>query len=147
MVSFPRICENMAFLPATDDVRWSNDDRKFTLWCQGKTGYPIVDAGMRQLNTVGYMNSRVRKIVQCFLVKDLMVSWQKGEKYFMSHLIDGEMASVNGSWQWVSYMCWLCIYVRSAFSAQYLMYIHVYLFGAMIIVRCNWSRLPAIHHK
>ncbi|KAF9388069.1 hypothetical protein CPB97_001643 [Podila verticillata] len=100
MVSFPRICENMAFLPATDDVRWSNDDRKFTLWCQGKTGYPIVDAGMRQLNTVGYMDSRVRKIVQCFLVKDLMVSWQKGEKYFMSHLIDGEMASVNGSWQW-----------------------------------------------
>lgn len=113
----------MAFLPATDDVRWSNDDRKFTLWCQGKTGYPIVDAGMRQLNTVGYMDSRVRKIVQCFLVKDLMVSWQKGEKYFMSHLIDGEMASVNGSWQWVSYMCWflcLCkIYFQCSMSNAY----------------------------
>lgn len=110
----------MAFLPAADDIRWSNDERKFTLWCQGKTGYPIVDAGMRQLNTVGYMNSRVWKIVQCFLVKDLMVSWQKGEKYFMNHLIDGEMASVNGTWQWVSLNISIyVVHVRPTGHVQY----------------------------
>ncbi|KAG0202245.1 hypothetical protein BGX28_005182 [Mortierella sp. GBA30] len=100
LVSFPRVCKNRAFDTATENIRWSNDDRKFQMWCQGKTGYPIVDAGMRQLNTLGCMHSRVRMIVACFLVKDLMIDWQKGEKYFMHNLIDGDMASNNGGWQW-----------------------------------------------
>ncbi|KAF9428950.1 hypothetical protein BGZ94_000345 [Podila epigama] len=100
MLLFPRIAEEKAYIAATEDIRWSSDERKFSLWCQGKTGYPIVDAGMRQLNSVGFMNARARKIVQCFLVKDLMMSWQKGEKYFLSKLIDGDVAFNNGSWQW-----------------------------------------------
>ncbi|KAG0348097.1 hypothetical protein BG004_006072 [Podila humilis] len=100
MVSFPRVRSNQSYLASAEEIRWTNDERKFTLWCQGKTGYPIVDAGMRQLNSVGYMNKRARKIAMCFLVKDLMVNWQKGEKYFMSHLIDGDVAVVNGLWQW-----------------------------------------------
>ncbi|KAI1320259.1 hypothetical protein EDD11_001474 [Mortierella claussenii] len=100
LVFFPRICKNRAFKPIADNIRWSSDDRKFQIWCQGKTGYPIIDAGMRQLNTTGYMHSRVRMLAACFLVKDLLISWQKGEKYFMSHLIDGDLAFNNGSWQW-----------------------------------------------
>lgn len=74
----------------------------FRAWCQGKTGFPIVDAGMRQLNKIGYMHNRLRMIVACFLVKDLMISWQWGEKYFMQRLIDGDLASNNGGWQWVN---------------------------------------------
>ncbi|KAF9209845.1 hypothetical protein BGZ49_000026 [Haplosporangium sp. Z 27] len=100
LVFFPRVCKNHAFNPIMESIRWSIDDRKFQMWCQGKTGYPIVDAGMRQLNTTGFMHNRVRMITACFLVKDLLISWQKGEKYFMSHLIDGDFASNNGSWQW-----------------------------------------------
>ncbi|ORZ04459.1 deoxyribodipyrimidine photo-lyase [Lobosporangium transversale] len=100
LVFYPRVCKNRAFKPPTDSIRWSSDDRKFQIWCQGKTGYPIIDAGMRQLNATGYMHSRIRMLVACFLVKDLLISWQKGEKYFMSHLIDGEFSFNNGSWQW-----------------------------------------------
>ncbi|KAG0005645.1 hypothetical protein BGZ80_009801 [Entomortierella chlamydospora] len=100
LVYFPRVCKNHAFKPIMESIRWSTDDRKFQMWCQGKTGYPIVDAGMRQLNTTGYMHNRVRMVTACFLVKDLLINWQKGEKYFMGHLIDGDFASNNGSWQW-----------------------------------------------
>ncbi|KAG0227896.1 hypothetical protein BGW41_003641 [Actinomortierella wolfii] len=88
------------FQPITEHMRWTADQRRFQMWTQGKTGYPIVDAGMRQLNTVGYMHNRVRMIVACFLVKDLFVNWQKGEKYFMNNLIDGDLPSNNGGWQW-----------------------------------------------
>ncbi|KAF9111681.1 hypothetical protein BGX27_004587 [Mortierella sp. AM989] len=100
LVYFPRVCKNRAFKPIMEGIRWSSDDRRFQMWCQGKTGYPIVDAGMRQLNTTGYMHSRVRMITACFLIKDLLISWQKGEKYFMNNLIDGDFATNNGSWQW-----------------------------------------------
>ncbi|KAG0251378.1 hypothetical protein DFQ27_008783 [Actinomortierella ambigua] len=100
LVHFPRVCMNKPFQPITEHIRWTADQRRFQMWSQGKTGYPIVDAGMRQLNTIGYMHNRVRMIVACFLVKDLFVNWQKGEKYFMNNLIDGDLASNNGGWQW-----------------------------------------------
>ncbi|KAG0252008.1 hypothetical protein BG011_007266 [Mortierella polycephala] len=99
LFAFPKVCKNQAFQPNME-IRWIFDDRKFLLWCQGKTGYPIVDAGMRQLNTQGFMHRRVRMVVACFLSKDLMLNWQMGEKYFMNNLIDGELATNNGSWQW-----------------------------------------------
>ncbi|KAF9330501.1 hypothetical protein BGZ91_000113 [Linnemannia elongata] len=99
-LAFPRVCKNHAYVAFTEHLRYSNDDRKFQMWCQGKTGYPIVDAGMRQLNATGYMHSRVRNITACFLVKDLLINWQRGERYFMSNLIDGDFPANNGSWQW-----------------------------------------------
>lgn len=75
-------------------------DRLFAAWCQGRTGYPIVDAGMRQLNETGWMHNRVRMVVASFLVKDLRLDWQRGERYFMEHLVDGDLAANNGNWQW-----------------------------------------------
>jgi deoxyribodipyrimidine photo-lyase len=81
-------------------VKWSNNERLFAAWCEGRTGYPIVDAGMRQLNTTGWMHNRVRMIVAAFLTKDLLVSWQWGERYFMQRLLDADLASNNGGWQW-----------------------------------------------
>jgi deoxyribodipyrimidine photo-lyase len=72
----------------------------FAAWCQGRTGYPIVDAGMRQLNQTGWMHNRVRMVVASFLVKDLRIDWQSGERYFMRHLVDGDLAANNGNWQW-----------------------------------------------
>ena len=75
-------------------------DRLFQAWCDGMTGYPIVDAGMRQLNRTGWMHNRVRMIVASFLIKDLRIDWQSGERYFMQHLIDGDVAANNGNWQW-----------------------------------------------
>lgn len=75
-------------------------DRLFDVWCRGQTGYPIVDAGMRQLNQTGWMHNRVRMVVASFLIKDLRIDWQSGERYFMQHLIDGDVAANNGNWQW-----------------------------------------------
>ncbi|KAG0273217.1 hypothetical protein BGZ95_010963 [Linnemannia exigua] len=110
LVAFPRVCMSRAFQPKTERVQWSDNDAHFQLWTEGKTGFPIVDAGkryllllascMRQLKATGYMHNRLRMIVACFLVKDLLVNWQKGEKYFMNSLIDGDLASNNGGWQW-----------------------------------------------
>jgi deoxyribodipyrimidine photo-lyase len=79
---------------------WKNDTTQFTAWCEGKTGYPIVDAAMRQLNQTGWMHNRCRMIVASFLTKDLIINWQWGEKYFMQTLIDGDLAANNGGWQW-----------------------------------------------
>jgi deoxyribodipyrimidine photo-lyase len=75
-------------------------DRLFQAWCEGKTGYPIVDAGMRQLNQTGWMHNRVRMIVASFLIKDLRIDWQTGERYFMRQLLDADVAANNGNWQW-----------------------------------------------
>jgi deoxyribodipyrimidine photo-lyase len=75
-------------------------DRLFQAWCDGQTGYPIVDAGMRQLNQTGWMHNRVRMIVASFLIKDLRIDWQSGERYFMRHLLDADVAANNGNWQW-----------------------------------------------
>ncbi len=88
------------FKPEYNDLKWENSDKLFAAWCAGKTGFPIIDAGMRQLNTTGWMHNRVRMIVAMFLTKDLLINWQWGERYFMQKLLDADLASNNGGWQW-----------------------------------------------
>ncbi len=83
-----------------DKLQWNNDKKIFAAWCEGKTGFPIVDAGMRELNTTGFMHNRVRMIVASFLVKDLHINWLWGEKYFAQKLVDYDPAVNNGNWQW-----------------------------------------------
>ncbi len=85
-----------------DALRWRNNKEEFSKWCEGKTGYPIVDAGMRQLNATGYMHNRVRMIVASFLTKHLLIDWRWGEAYFARKLLDYELASNNGGWQWAA---------------------------------------------
>jgi deoxyribodipyrimidine photo-lyase len=91
-----------AFKPAYDRVIWRNDPDEFNAWCEGKTGYPIVDAGMRELNATGFMHNRVRMIVASFLTKHLLIDWRWGEAYFAQKLIDFDLAANNGGWQWAS---------------------------------------------
>ncbi|TWR24523.1 deoxyribodipyrimidine photo-lyase [Mucilaginibacter achroorhodeus] len=93
---------NHAFRPEYDRIRWENDEKQFKAWCEGKTGYPLVDAGMRQLNATGYMHNRVRMVTASFLSKDLLIDWRWGERYFASKLLDYEMASNVGGWQWAA---------------------------------------------
>lgn len=85
-----------------DKIKWTNNKKWFKLWCDGKTGYPIVDAGMRELNTTGYMHNRCRMIVSSFLIKILQIDWRWGEKYFAKNLVDYDPANNNGGWQWGS---------------------------------------------
>lgn len=89
---------NKPWKPAYSHIAWSYNQEHFKAWCDGKTGFPIVDAAMRQLNHVGYMHNRCRMIVASFLAKDLVIDWRLGERYFMEHLIDGDFASNNGGW-------------------------------------------------
>ncbi|MFD2178207.1 deoxyribodipyrimidine photo-lyase [Veronia pacifica] len=96
----PDLCKGEAFLCWETHISWKHDEILFEKWKQGKTGVPIVDAGMRQLNETGWMHNRLRMIVASFLVKDLHIDWRWGEQYFMSKLIDGDFASNNGGWQW-----------------------------------------------
>lgn len=96
---FPYIIEG-AFKPLYNKLEWNYDNELFQKWCDGKTGYPIVDAGMRQLNVEGWMHNRVRMITAMFLTKDLFIDWKWGEKYFAEKLIDFDFASNNGGWQW-----------------------------------------------
>ena len=98
---FPRVVDEN-FKKQYDAVKWRNDPREFEAWCTGNTGYPIVDAGMRQLNQTGYMHNRVRMIVASFLAKHLLVDWRWGEAYFAKKLLDFELASNNGGWQWAA---------------------------------------------
>jgi len=91
-----------AFNQKYDQIKWSHDAHKFKLWCAGKTGFPIVDAGMRELNHTGFMHNRVRMITASFLVKDLQIDWQLGEKYFAQKLAEYDPAVNNGNWQWVA---------------------------------------------
>ncbi len=84
------------------DITWENREDFFAAWYQGRTGYPIVDAGMRQLNATGWMHNRVRMIVASFLTKDLLIDWRWGERYFMQQLLDGDLAPNNGGWQWAA---------------------------------------------
>lgn len=84
------------------EVKWEEDEDGFKAWCEGKTGYPIVDAAMRQLNQTGWMHNRLRMIVASFLTKDLLIDWQKGERYFQQKLVDYEAASNIGGWQWAA---------------------------------------------
>lgn len=98
---FPHVSRGN-FRPQWDGIQWRNNPDEFLAWCQGKTGYPIVDAAMRQLNTTGWMHNRARMIVASFLVKDLLIDWRWGEKYFMQQLVDGDPAANNGGWQWAA---------------------------------------------
>ncbi|WP_339867222.1 deoxyribodipyrimidine photo-lyase [uncultured Algoriphagus sp.] len=91
-----------AFKPAYDQIPWRNNEEEFAAWCEGKTGYPIVDAGMRELNATGYMHNRVRMVVASFLTKHLLIDWRWGEAYFAEKLLDFELASNNGGWQWAA---------------------------------------------
>lgn len=91
-----------AFKPAYDAIPWRNNEKEFKAWCEGKTGYPIVDAGMRELNATGYMHNRVRMIVASFLTKHLLIDWRWGEAYFATKLLDYDLAANNGGWQWAA---------------------------------------------
>ncbi|TPX16325.1 uncharacterized protein E0L32_003974 [Thyridium curvatum] len=98
LARWPYVCMNKPFKPEYANISWSYDAAHFAAWCEGRTGFPIVDAAMRQLNHVGWMHNRCRMIVASFLAKDLLIDWRMGEKYFMGHLIDGDFASNNGGW-------------------------------------------------
>ena len=101
MFHYPRvISEN--FKLKYNGIVWRNNEEEFEMWCKGETGYPIVDAGMRQLNQTGYMHNRVRMITASFLCKHLLIDWKWGESYFAKKLLDYELASNNGNWQWVA---------------------------------------------
>ena len=89
-----------SFRPEYDNIEWENNEQQFEAWCKGETGYPLVDAGMRELNETGYMHNRVRMVVASFLSKDLLIDWRWGENYFARKLLDYEMASNVGGWQW-----------------------------------------------
>ncbi len=91
-----------AFKPNYDRIPWRNNEDEFQRWCEGKTGFPIVDAGMRELNQNGYMHNRVRMITASFLTKNLLIDWRWGEAYFGSKLLDYELANNNGGWQWAA---------------------------------------------
>jgi len=99
---FPAVGRGKAFRPAYDLIRWRNNEEEFEKWCQGQTGYPIVDAGMRELNTTGFMHNRVRMVVASFLAKHLLIDWRWGEAYFASKLLDYDLAANNGNWQWAA---------------------------------------------
>lgn len=91
-----------AFKPAYDKIEWERNEQHFDAWCKGRTGYPIVDAGMRQLNETGWMHNRVRMVVASFLTKHLLLDWRWGEAYFAHKLLDFELSSNNGGWQWAA---------------------------------------------
>lgn len=98
---FPHVATR-AFKPAYDHIEWRNNTEEFERWCTGKTGYPIVDAGMRELNTTGFMHNRVRMIVASFLTKHLLIDWRWGEAYFARKLLDFDLSANNGGWQWAA---------------------------------------------
>lgn len=98
---FPYVV-NHSFKKKYDHIQWRNNEKEFELWCRGETGYPIVDAGMRQLNETGWMHNRVRMITASFLTKHLLIDWRWGEAYFAEKLLDYELSSNNGNWQWAA---------------------------------------------
>jgi deoxyribodipyrimidine photo-lyase len=101
LYSFPHVLGH-ALKPKYNKVKWHHNERWFHAWCKGETGFPVVDAGMRQLNQMGYMHNRARLIVASFLIKTLLIDWRKGEEYFSSKLTDYDPASNNGNWQWTA---------------------------------------------
>lgn len=101
MWHFPRVVSS-AFKEQYNNIQWRNNEQEFNAWCAGKTGYPLVDAGMRQLNETGWMHNRVRMVVASFLTKHLLIDWRWGEAYFAEKLLDFELASNNGGWQWAA---------------------------------------------
>lgn len=99
---FPHIGEGHAFRKQYDFIEWRNNEDEFQKWCEGKTGYPIVDAGMRQLNETGFMHNRVRMITASFMIKHLLIDWRWGEAYFAKKLLDFDFSANNGGWQWAA---------------------------------------------
>jgi len=98
---FPQVVHT-SFKPAFDEIVWENSKEDFKAWCEGRTGYPLVDAGMRELNATGYMHNRVRMVTASFLCKHLLIDWRWGEAYFARKLLDYDLASNNGGWQWAA---------------------------------------------
>jgi deoxyribodipyrimidine photo-lyase len=98
---FPHVV-HQNFREAYNGIQWRNNEAEFEKWCTGQTGYPLVDAGMRQLNATGFMHNRVRMVTASFLCKHLLIDWQWGEAYFAKKLLDYELASNNGNWQWAA---------------------------------------------
>lgn len=114
LIGFPILSKCKSLVEWEKNINWSNNIKHFQAWKQGNTGYPIVDAGMRQLNELGWMHNRLRMITSSFLVKNLLINWREGEKYFISHLIDGDLALNNGGWQWsASIGCDSVPYIRT----------------------------------
>lgn len=99
---FPHVGKGKSFKAEYDLIQWRNNEAAFARWCEGSTGYPIVDAGMRELNATGFMHNRVRMITASFLAKHLLIDWRWGEAYFAEKLLDFELASNNGNWQWAA---------------------------------------------
>ncbi len=97
---YPRVGKHRTFQLHTEALQWSDNTENFERWCSGQTGFPLIDAAMRQLRNTGWMHNRLRMITAMFLVKDLWINWQWGERWFMQQLIDGELAANNGNWQW-----------------------------------------------
>ena len=100
LAAFPRISKGRAFRIETDQLPWNENQEWLERWQAGETGFPFVDAGMRQLNTTGWMHNRLRMVTSQFLAKHLFLDWREGERYFMSKLVDGDLAANNGGWQW-----------------------------------------------
>lgn len=100
LTGYPRVSRHRAFRPATEAVPWRDAPADLAAWQEGRTGVPIVDAAMRQLVTTGWMHNRLRMVVAMFLSKNLLIDWREGERFFMRHLIDGDLAANNGGWQW-----------------------------------------------
>lgn len=99
---FPQVGKSKAFKPAYENIKWINNEIHFKKWCNGQTGYPIVDAGMRELNETGFMHNRVRMVTASFLCKHLLIDWRWGEAYFAQKLLDFDLAANNGNWQWAA---------------------------------------------
>ncbi|WP_110669169.1 deoxyribodipyrimidine photo-lyase [Salinicola halophilus] len=99
---FPRVVVGRPFQLETENLKWHQNDEAFDAWCQGKTGYPLVDAAMRQLVATGWMHNRLRMVTAMFLSKHLLIDWRRGESFFLDHLVDGDFASNNGGWQWAA---------------------------------------------
>lgn len=100
LISTPRICMHRAYKLETEKIQWKFNASQLLAWQQGNTGFPIIDAAMRQLNTTGWMHNRLRMITAMFFTKNLFFDWRIGEEYFMRHLIDGDLSANNGGWQW-----------------------------------------------
>ena len=102
LVHFPDKMRGRNYRAKYDDMAWRNDEETFAAWREGQTGYPVVDAAMRQLSQTGFMYSRARMITASFLIKHLLIDWRWGERHFMQHLIDGDVAANSGNWQWMA---------------------------------------------
>ncbi len=100
LVGFPRVSRHRAFREDTEKLDWRHDRQDLEAWQQGRTGFPLIDAAMRQLLATGWMHNRLRMVVAMFLTKNLLIDWREGERWFMRHLIDGDLAANNGGWQW-----------------------------------------------